>query len=56
VTYRRTLGVRHLFAAYDLGADKIYGHTKTNKRRVTFLAFCRYLRSLYPPEARIAIV
>jgi len=55
-TYRRTLGVRHLFAAYDLGADKIYGHIKTNKRRVTFLAFCRYLRSLYPPEVRIAIV
>ncbi|MCH8899308.1 MAG: IS630 family transposase [Acidobacteria bacterium] len=55
-TYRRTLGVRHLFAAYDLGADKIYGHIKTNKKRVTFLAFCRYLRSLYPPEMRIAIV
>lgn len=55
-TYRRTLGVRHLFAAYDLGADKIYGHIKTNERRVTFLAFCRYLRSLYPPETRITIV
>ena len=55
-TYRRTLGVRHLFAAYDLGADKIYGHIKTNKRRATFLAFCRYLCSLYPPETRIAIV
>jgi transposase len=55
-TYRRTLGVRHLFAAYDLGADKIYGHIKTNKRRGTFLGFCRYLRSLYPPETRIGIV
>jgi transposase len=49
-------GVRHLFAPYDLGADKIHGQIKTNKRRVTFLAFCRYLRSLYPPEVRIAIV
>jgi transposase len=55
-TYQRTLGVRHLFAAYDLGADKMYGHIKANKRRTTFLAFCRYLRSLYPPEVRIAIV
>jgi len=55
-TYQRTLGVRYLFAAYDLGADKLYGHIKTNKKRSTFLGFCRYLRSLYPPEVRIAIV
>jgi transposase len=55
-TYRRTLGVRHLGAAYDMGTDKIYGHIKTNKRRVTFLAFCRYLRRLYPAETRVAIV
>jgi transposase len=26
------------------------------KDRTTFLEFCRYLRSLYPPEVRIAIV
>jgi len=55
-TYTRTQGVRHLFAALDLGTDKMYGHVKVNKNRTTFLAFCRYLRSLYPPEARIAIV
>ena len=55
-TYKRTQGVRHLFAALDLGTDKMYGHIKVNKNRTTFLAFCRYLRSLYPPEVRIAIV
>ena len=55
-TYKRTKGVRHLFAALDMNADKLYGHIKTNKNRVTFLTFCRYLRSLYPPEVRIAIV
>jgi transposase len=55
-TYTRTLGVRHLFAAYDLGADKIYGHIKPNKKRGTFLTFCKYLRSLYPPDVRIGIV
>ncbi|HSH62255.1 MAG TPA: IS630 family transposase, partial [Acidimicrobiales bacterium] len=55
-TYTRTQGVRHLFAALDLGTDKMYGHVKSNKNRTTFLAFCRYLRSLYPPEVRIAIV
>ena len=55
-TYNRNDGVRHLLAAYDLGADKIYGHIKTTKNRTKFLEFCRYLRSLHPPEVRIAIV
>ena len=54
--YKRTQGVCHLMAALDLGTDKMYGHVKANKNRTTFLAFCRYLRSLYPPEVRIAIV
>ncbi|MCQ4138241.1 IS630 family transposase [Rhodococcus rhodochrous] len=55
-TYTRPNGVRHLFAAYDLGKDKLYGHVKTTKNRSTFLEFCRYLRTLYPAEVRIAIV
>ena len=55
-TYTRTQGVRHLMAALDLGTDRMYGHVKLNKNRTTFLAFCRYLRSLYPVEMRIAIV
>ena len=55
-TYTRTKGVRHLFAALDMNQDKLYGHIKTNKCRTTFLAFCRYLRSLYPPRVRIAVV
>ena len=55
-TYKRTKGVRHLLAALDMNQDRIYGHIKTNKKRTTFLAFCRYLRSLYPPQVRIAIV
>ncbi len=55
-TYNRPNGVRHLLAAYDLSRDRLYGHIKTRKGRVEFLAFCRYLRSLYPPEVRIGIV
>jgi transposase len=55
-TYTRTAGVRHLFAAYDLGEDKLYGHIKPRKTRARFLEFCRYLRSLYPPDVRIAII
>ena len=43
-------------AALDLGADKMYAHVKVNKNRTTFLTFCRYLRSLRPPEVRIVIV
>jgi transposase len=55
-TYTRTAGVRHLFAAYELGEDKLYGHIKPRKNRARFLEFCRYLRSLYPPTVRIAII
>jgi transposase len=55
-TYTRKAGVRHLFAAYELGEDKLYGHIKPRKTRARFLEFCRYLRSLYPPATRIAII
>ncbi|MEU2874767.1 IS630 family transposase [Streptomyces olivoreticuli] len=55
-TYHRYGGVRHLFAALDLAKDKLYGHIKPVKRRTQFLEFCRYLRTLYPLEIRIAIV
>lgn len=55
-TYNCYGGVCHLFAALDLGKDKLYGHIKPIKRRTQFLEFCRYLRSLYPPEVRLAII
>ena len=55
-TYTRNAGVRHLLAAYELGEDKLYGHIKPRKTRARFLEFCRYLRSLYPPAIRIAII
>jgi transposase len=54
--YTRTAGVLHLLAAYELGEDKLFGHIKPRKTRTRFLEFCRYLRSLYPPSVRIAIV
>jgi transposase len=55
-TYTRPNGVRHLLAAYDLSRDRLYGHIRTSKGRTDFLAFGRHIRSLYPPEVRIAIV
>jgi transposase len=55
-TYTRPHGVRHLMAGLDLTRDKLYGHVTRRKGRTQFLAFCRYLRSLYPPQLPIAIV
>lgn len=55
-TYKRPHGVRHLMAGYDLSTDRLYGHVVKRKGRTEFLAFCRYLRSLHPPQVRIAIV
>jgi transposase len=55
-TCTRTEGVRHLFAACELGEDKLYGHIKPRKTRGRFTEFCRCLRSLYPLTARIAII
>src|SRR6188472_2022198 len=52
-TYKRPHGVRHLLSAYDVGADRLYGHIQKRKSRVELLEFCRYLRSLYPPEIRL---
>jgi hypothetical protein len=43
-------------AADDLSRDKLYGHIRRRKRRGEFLSFLRYLRRLYPPTIRIAIV
>ena len=36
--------------------DRLYGHIKARKGRTEFLAFCRYIRSLHPPQIRIAVV
>jgi transposase len=55
-TFSRPQGVRHLLAAYDLSTDRLYGHIKPRKGRTEFVAFLRYLRSLYPPQVRIGIV
>ncbi len=55
-TYTRPHGVRHLMAGYDLCTDRLYGHIVKKKGRTAFLAFGRYLRSLYPSDVRIAIV
>ena len=55
-TNTRPNGVRHLMAGYALSTDRLYGHVVAKKGCTAFLAFVRYLRSLHPPEVRIAIV
>jgi transposase len=55
-TYKRPHGVRHLIAAYDVGADRLYGHIKRRKARAQFIEFCRYIRTLYPPAIRLHFV
>jgi transposase len=55
-TYTRPHGVRHLMAGFDLSTNKLYGHIVKKKDRNAFLRFMKYLRSLHPPEVRIAVV
>ncbi|WP_435130322.1 helix-turn-helix domain-containing protein [Actinacidiphila sp. bgisy144] len=55
-TSTRPHGVRHLFAAYDLGKEQLCGHIKKTKNRFKFLEFCRYLRSFHPAGTRISII
>jgi len=43
-------------AGYDLSTDRLYGHVTTKKGLTKLLAFMRHLRSLHPPNVRIAIV
>ena len=38
-TYTRTAGVRHLFAACELGEDKLFGHVKPREARGRFLEY-----------------
>jgi hypothetical protein len=55
-TYTRPHGVRHMFGAYDLSRDRLYGHIRTRKGRTEFLEFLRYVRTLHPKAVRLAIV
>ena len=55
-TFNRPHGVRHLMAGYDLSTNRLYGHVVPKKDRTAFLRFVKYIRSLHPPEVRVAIV
>lgn len=55
-TYKRTGGVRHFLAFYDLETDRIYGRFTTRKRWTEFLPFLKWVRSRYPREQKLHIV
>lgn len=55
-TYRRTGGVRHFLAFYDLETDRLYGQFTARKTWVQFLAFLKWVRRRYPAAQRLHIV
>lgn len=55
-TYRRLMGVRYLFGAYDVGADKLWGALRAKKDASVVLAFLKDIRRRYPPERTVYIV
>ena len=47
-TYRRTSGVRHMFAALDLGSGQMFYRFRDRKRWIEFLGFLKQLRARIP--------
>ncbi len=52
VTYARTSGIQHLFVAYELDEDELYGYAKPRKMCAGFLESALP----YPSTSRIAII
>lgn len=55
-TYKRTGGVRHFLAFYDLETDRLYGQFTRRKTWVQFLAFLKWVRRRYPRAQVLHIV
>jgi transposase len=55
-TYRRLMGVRYLFGAYDVGADKLWGVLRAKKDASVVLAFLKDIRRRYPAEVQLYVV
>jgi transposase len=55
-TYKRPHGVRYLFAAYDVHADRLHGRLREHKNAGEVLAFFRQIRMRYDPRLRIYLV
>lgn len=55
-TYRRTHGVQHWLAFYDVHGDKLWGYMRPRKRSREVLAVLKLMRRRYPPEQRIHLI
>ena len=55
-TYKRLDGVRYLFAAYDVHADRLHGRLRAHKNSGEVLAFYRQIRMRYDPKLRIYLI
>jgi transposase len=55
-TYKRPHGVRYLFGAYDVHADRLHARLRSHKDAGEVLAFLRQIRMRYDPRLRIYLV
>jgi len=55
-TYKRPHGVRYLFAAYDVHADRLHDRLREHKNAGEVLAFCKQIRMRYDPRLRIYLI
>lgn len=55
-TYKRRHGVRYLFGAYDVHADRLHGRLRAHKNSNEVLAFYRQIRMRYDPKLRVYLI
>ena len=55
-TYSKKHGVRYLFGAYDVHADRLHGRLREHKNAGEVLAFFKQIRMRYRPGVRIYLV
>ena len=55
-TYSKNGGVRYLFGAYDVHADRLHGWLRPHKSGQQVLAFYRQIRMRYRPKIRIYLI
>jgi transposase len=55
-TYSKRNGVRYLFGAYDVHADRLHGRLRAHKNAAEVLGFYRQIRMRYDPALRIYLV
>ena len=55
-TYSKNNGVRYLFGAYDVHADRLHGRLRAHKNAEEVLGFYRQIRMRYAPRLRIYLI